>query len=265
MALLRMATWNVNSIRAREERLVAWLAAHAPDVLCLQELKVTDDAFPHDAIRGAGYHAVTHGQKTYNGVAILAKQAPTDVVVGLADGVDDPQARLVAARVRGVRVISAYVPNGGEVGSDKWTYKLAWLARLRQYLDTRCSPAEPLALCGDLNIAPDDLDVKNPQAWKDTVLCRPEVRACFESLVGWGLEDAFRKHHPEGGVYTWWTIASSGSRRTTGCASTTCSPPRRSRRDPARRRSTDKSARARARATTRPSSSTSTSERDERP
>lgn len=204
MTLLRIATWNVNSIRAREERLVAWLAAHAPDVLCLQELKVSDDAFPHDAIRAAGYHAVTHGQKTYNGVAILAKAEPTDVVVGLGDGVEDPQARLLSARVLGVRVLSAYVPNGGEPGSEKWTYKLAWLERLRGYLDARCKPSELLALCGDLNIARDDLDVKNPETWKDTVLCRPEVRACFQSLVGWGLEDTFRKHHPEGGVYSWW-------------------------------------------------------------
>jgi exodeoxyribonuclease-3 len=128
---MRLATWNVNSIRAREPRLLAWLAARQPDVVCLQELKVENGGFPHDALRAAGYHAVAHGQRTYNGVAIVARSEPAEVERGFCDGGDDSKARLVAARVGGLRVVSVYVPNGGVVGSDKWEYKLEWLARLR--------------------------------------------------------------------------------------------------------------------------------------
>jgi len=201
---MKIATWNVNSIRARHERLLAWLGKHAPDVLCLQELKVTDDAFPCDAIQQAGYHAVVHGQKTYNGVAILSRAEPADVERGMDDDVDDPQARLVSAVIGGVRVISAYVPNGQAVGSDKYAYKLDWLRRLRDRLDKRFSPSDALVLCGDLNVAPDDDDVAHPDAWADSVLCHPDVRDALAVICDWGLTDVFREHHPEGGLYSWW-------------------------------------------------------------
>ncbi len=201
---MKIATWNVNSIRARHDRLLAWLDRHAPDVLCLQELKGTDDAFPFDAVSEAGYHAVVFGQKTYNGVAILSRAEPTDVERGMGDDVDDPQARLVSAQIGGVRVICAYVPNGQEVGSDKYAYKLGWMRRLRDHLDRRFASSDDLVLCGDFNVAPDDADVANPERWADSVLCHRDVRDGLEHVGGWGLVDVFRQHHPEGGVYSWW-------------------------------------------------------------
>lgn len=201
---MRIITWNVNSVRTRLERLVAVLERHEPDVLCLQELKVADEEFPMLEIKRVGYHAAVLGQRTYNGVAILSREEARDVRRGCDDGIEDSQARLIGARVRGVRVISAYVPNGGSVGSEKWEYKLAWLERLRGFLVAHADPAEPLALGGDFNIAPDDRDVRHPERWKDTVLCHPDARRAFERLLDWGLDDAFRRVHPEGGIYSWW-------------------------------------------------------------
>lgn len=201
---VKIATWNVNSIRARQDRLLSWLERHRPDVLCLQELKVQDDAFPFDALQAAGYHAAAHGQKTYNGVAILSRGPLEDVERGLGDDVDDPQARLIAATTFGVRVLSIYVPNGSEVGSEKYAYKLAWLGRLERHLARRYATTDALALCGDFNVAPDDLDVARPEAWAGSVLCHGEARAALERVRSFGLFDAFRRHHPEGHVYTWW-------------------------------------------------------------
>lgn len=201
---MKLATWNVNSVRARHERLLRWLAAHQPDVLCLQELKVTDADFPFDAVREAGYHAAVHGQRGYNGVAILARDEPQDVVRGLDDGVDDPAARLVSARAGGVRVVCVYVPNGGELGSDKWSYKLDWLRRLRAWLERHHRPEEPLALCGDLNVAPEPRDCSDPVAWEGTVLYHPDIRAALRHVTDWGLVDAFRLKRPEAGLYSWW-------------------------------------------------------------
>jgi exodeoxyribonuclease-3 len=201
---MKLATWNVNSIRAREERLLRWLAAHRPDVLCLQELKVTDDLFPLLAIRSLGYHAAVHGQKTYNGVAILSRAEPLEVERGFGDGGDELQARLVAARVGGVRVVSAYVPNGQEVGSDKWAYKMEWMKRLRAWLDRRFARTDLVALCGDFNVAPEARDVCDPAAWEPSVLFHAEARAAFEHVCGWGLVDGFRLHHEAPGFYSWW-------------------------------------------------------------
>jgi exodeoxyribonuclease-3 len=134
---MHISTWNVNSIRARHDRVLGWLQAHQPDALCLQELKMAEDEFPHQAISDAGFHATVLGQPTYNGVAIVSREEPAEVRLGMDDGVDDPQARLVAALIGDVWVLSAYFPNGGEVGSDKWAYKLEWMRRLRDYLDAR--------------------------------------------------------------------------------------------------------------------------------
>ncbi len=203
---MRIVTWNVNSIRTRLPRLLGVLKRHQPDVICLQELKVVDEGFPVLDVKQAGYHSTIVGQKTYNGVAILSKEKADNVATSMADGTDhdDPQARLVAADVGGVRVISVYVPNGGTVGSDKWDYKLEWLSRLRSYLDAQGDPAKSMAVCGDFNIAPDDHDVNNPERWKDSVLCHPDGRAAFRELIEWGLVDAFRAHHPDGGIFSWW-------------------------------------------------------------
>jgi exodeoxyribonuclease III len=201
---MKVATWNVNSIRAREERLLRWLAKHQPDVLCLQELKVTDDAFPHLSVQAIGYHAAVHGQKTYNGVAVLARTEPAEVERGFGDGGDDEQARLVAARVGPVHVVSAYVPNGQEVGSEKWGYKVEWLKRLRAWLDRRFAKTDLVALCGDFNVAPEARDVYDPAEWEPSVLFHPEARAALEHVRAWGFVDAFRLHNQAPGLYTWW-------------------------------------------------------------
>src|SRR5919197_4581186 len=201
---MQIITWNVNSIRARKERVLAWLAAQQPDVVCLQETKVTDAAFPRTDFEALGYHVSVSGQPTYNGVAILSRTPPLEVVHKFDDGEEEPEARFLTASVDRVRVVCVYVPNGQVVSSDKFTYKLAWLSRLRRYLDHHCDPAELLALCGDLNVAPEPRDVHEPAAWQDTVLFHPQARLALRDLCAWGLVDAFRLHHSEGGLYSWW-------------------------------------------------------------
>jgi exodeoxyribonuclease-3 len=202
---IKIATWNLNSIRARHDRLLALLERHRPDVLALQELKAEEEKFPHEAIRAAGYHAVIAGQKAYNGVAILSRREPEDVRRGLDDEVDDPQARLISARIDGIRVFSAYVPNGEVPSSPKFTYKLAWMDRLARKLEQQFRSDEPLALCGDFNVAPTDLDVKNVERWAGTVLCRPEVREKLARIRQFGLIDSLRALHPETpGLYSYW-------------------------------------------------------------
>jgi exodeoxyribonuclease-3 len=205
---MKLATWNVNSVRARLARLLRWLEANQPDVLCLQELKVEDESFPLLDVQALGYHAALHGQRTYNGVAILSKEQPQHVERGMAGALgpeaEDGQARLIAAMVGGVRVVSAYFPNGGERGSDKWEYKLAWMKRLRSWLDARCDANEPLALCGDFNVAPDARDVHDPAAWEGSVLFHPDVRAALAHVRGFGLQDSLRLVSQEAGLYSWW-------------------------------------------------------------
>jgi exodeoxyribonuclease-3 len=173
-------------------------------VLCLQELKVSDAEFPRAELEAAGWRAAVHGQKTYNGVAVLARTEPEDVRVGLGDDVGDPEARLIAATVQGVRVISAYVPNGQVVGSDKWLYKLAWLRRLGAHLARHYTPDQPLALCGDFNVAPEDEDVAFVETWRESVLCHEDARQRLREIVAWGLTDAIRMHHRDVGPFTWW-------------------------------------------------------------
>ena len=201
---MRLATWNVNSIRARLERATAWLKLRDPDVVCLQELKTDEASFPRDAFTALGYHAHAVCQKTYNGVAILSKRPIVDATVGMLDDVDDPQARLCAGTIDGVRVLCAYMPNGQEVGSDKWRYKLAWMERLRRYLERHCDPEQPLALCGDFNVAPDERDVYNPTAWEKEPLYHPEARAGLRAIADWGLVDSLRLHRQDAGIYSWW-------------------------------------------------------------
>ena len=201
---MRIVTWNVNSIRSRHDRLLAFLKRHEPDVVCLQELKTEESKYPREALEFAGYTSVVNGQKTYNGVAILSKRPVSDAQMGLDDGVDDPQARLVSATVSGVKVVCVYVPNGGEMGSDKWQYKLAWYRRLRAWLERHASPSQPLILCGDFNVAPEAIDVHDPAAWEGDVLFHPEARAALANVTGWGLRDTFReKHVGEAGLYSW--------------------------------------------------------------
>lgn len=200
-----LATWNVNSIRARQERLVEWLDARKPDVVCLQELKCELPALEALALKELGYEVAATCQKTYNGVAILSKRPLEDVQIGLQDGdAEDTQARLVAATVDGIRVVSVYVPNGQAVGSEKYAYKLRWMERLRRYLDQRCDPARPLAVLGDFNVAPEPRDVYDPAAWEGETLFHVDARAALERIREFGLVDAFRLHHDEAGAYSWW-------------------------------------------------------------
>lgn len=201
---MKIATWNVNSVRARLDRLLAWLRKTEPDIVCLQELKSREEAFPRDAIRAAGYHAAVFGQPTYNGVGILSRIEPSSVLRSMDDGVDDPQARFLAAQVGNIWVLSAYVPNGRIVGSEHYTFKLDWLRRLRAFLQRHFTPETPLVLCGDFNVARDERDVANPTAWEPSVLYHPTSRAALEELLDWGLMDVLREQHPEDALYSWW-------------------------------------------------------------
>lgn len=201
---MKVVTWNLNSVRAREERLLRWLSRESPDVVCLQETKVTDDLFPHEAVKERGYHAAVHGQKTYNGVAILSREPIEDVRTGFGDRVDDPQARCISGMIRGIRFISVYVPNGGTVESDKYAYKREWLERLLAYLDGTRAPDTSLLISGDFNIAPAEADTSDPEFWQGTVLFNPEMTEVMTRLLDWGLRDVVRMHNPEPGLYSWW-------------------------------------------------------------
>ncbi len=207
---MRVITWNANSIKARHDRLLALLARHQPDALCIQELKVEAEAFPHAEVLALGYHSAVHGQRTYNGVALLAREMPTDVTTGFGDGGDDSQSRFIVGTVNGVRVASAYFPNGGDPASEKYAYKLEWMKRMSTWVRTHVKASDAFALTGDFNVAPDDSDVRNPDSWRDTVLCRAEVRAALEAIRDAGLVDVFRKHNPQGGVYSWWDYRQLG-------------------------------------------------------
>jgi exodeoxyribonuclease-3 len=213
---VRIATYNVNSIRTRLPRVLAWLERERPDVVCFQELKVDDERFPRAELEAAGYRLAVHGQRTYNGVAIASREPLDDVRVGLDDGVADPEARLIAGRVRGVWILSVYVPNGRAVGSPTWDYKLAWIERLRGHLARRYDPAAPLAVCGDFNVAPEDRDVARPEEWRTTVLCHSDARAAWRDLVGWGLVDVVRLHHAGDGPFTWWDYRMLGFAKNDG-------------------------------------------------
>ncbi len=200
---MKIATWNVNSIRARQGRLLEWLQAHAPDVLCLQELKCADDGFPLAEVQAAGYQCAVYGQKTYNGVAILSRQPMEDVRRGFGDDVDDGQARLIAATVAGVRVICLYAPNGQSVDSPAYVFKLEWFRRLRRYLDHHHRPDDRLVLCGDFNVAPEPIDVHDPVLWEGQTLFSLPEREALRHVVSFGFQDLFRKHHADQ-RFSWW-------------------------------------------------------------
>jgi exodeoxyribonuclease III len=201
---MKLATWNVNSIRTRLPRLTAWLAARRPDVVCLQETKVTDDQFPVDELRALGYEALASGEQTYNGVAILTRTAAHEVARRLPGEDDDAQRRLLVADVAGLRIVNVYGPNGQEVGSEKYAYKLDWYGRLHAFLAASMSAAHPIVLAGDLNIAPEDRDVWDPEKWRGQIMFSDPERAAFRDLISWGLRDSLRLHRPEGGLFTWW-------------------------------------------------------------
>ncbi|MCA9544257.1 MAG: exodeoxyribonuclease III [Myxococcales bacterium] len=207
---MKIVTWNVNSVKARFDRVLNWVDANQPDVLCLQELKTEGDAFPFDELGDLGYEAEILGQKTYNGVALISREPLEDVVLNMGDGVDDPQARLIAATTGGVRVVCVYVPNGGQLNSAKYPYKLEWYARLRRWFDAHEDPSRPTVLCGDFNVAPKALDIEQPGNWEGGVLANDVVRAALQGVVDWGFVDTFRHLHPQAAEYSWWDYRRRG-------------------------------------------------------
>lgn len=213
---MKLVTFNVNSLRARIGHVARLVETWSPDVLCLQETKVEDGGFPHETFETLGYvHRLIHGQRTYNGVAILSKLPLDDTIISMSDGVNDDHARVLSATVGGVRVVNLYVPNGQAVGTDKFHYKLQWLDRLRAFLN-RFDPTQPVAVVGDLNIAPTDLDVWDPFVWEGVVLCHPTERARFAALLDWGLVDVWRERNPFKTEFSWWDYQKMGWPRNQG-------------------------------------------------
>jgi exodeoxyribonuclease-3 len=199
---MKITSWNINSLRKRQDRLFAWLEKDKPDVVCLQETKCPDDQFPVLALEAVGYRSAYHGEKSYNGVAILSKIDLQDVRVSLCDEVVDPQARVIAATIDNVRVYSIYAPNGQAVGSPAYEYKLNWYARLSDCLGKENIGI--LAVCGDLNVAPEDRDVFDPDLWRGAIMCSDGERNVFQNLCAIGLRDTLRLHHQETGLFSWW-------------------------------------------------------------
>lgn len=212
---MKLATWNVNSLKVRLPQVLDWLNRHQPDVLCLQETKLEDANFPLEAVRAAGYQALFSGQKTYNGVAVLSRIAASDAICAIP-AFDDPQKRVLAATVGGTRVICVYVPNGESVESDKYQYKLKWLAALTQWLRDELQRHPHLALLGDFNIAPQDRDVHDPAAWAGKVLCSQPERNALQALFDLGLQDSFRLFDQPEKSFTWWDYRMNAFRRKMG-------------------------------------------------
>lgn len=212
---MKIATWNVNSIRVRLPHITDWLSKQQPDVLCLQETKVVDDLFPAEALQEVGYESIYCGQKTYNGVAILSKSTAEDVLRQPAV-LKDEQKRCIAATFDNVRVINIYVPNGSEVGSDKYQYKLQWLKQLHAHLKEELKLYKQLVIVGDYNIAPEDSDVHDPKAWQGSVLVSDKERDAFQAMIAMGLVDVFRQFEQEQDSYSWWDYRAAAFRRNRG-------------------------------------------------
>lgn len=212
---MQLATWNINSLSVRLPQVLAWLAANPVDAIGLQELKLVDEKFPHDAFEAAGYHAVCFGQKTYNGVAIVSRSAATDVQIGIP-GYADEQKRVIAATVDGVRLVCVYCPNGQSLDSDKYPYKLAWFDALTAWLTGELTRHPNLAVLGDYNIAPEDRDVHDPEAWKDDVLVSPPERERFRKLLDLGLKDSFRLFEQPDKTFSWWDYRMLGFQKNRG-------------------------------------------------
>ena len=212
---MKLATWNVNSLAVRLPQLLDWLAAHQPDALVLQETKLTDDKFPAAALAEAGWLAAWHGQKTYNGVALISRASATDIVRNIP-GLDDPQARVIAGTVDGVRVVGGYFPNGQAPDSDKFVYKMGWLDALQTWLRSELARHPQLVLMGDFNIAPEDRDVFDPVLLAGTIHCTPQERGHFQALVGLGLTDAYRLFEQPPRSWSWWDYRNLAFRKNQG-------------------------------------------------
>ncbi len=212
---MKIATWNVNSLKVRLPQVLEWLDAHRPDALVLQEIKQVTEAFPADEVAAAGYRSIASGQKTYNGVAVIAKSEPLDPVTDFP-GYDDPQRRILASTIDGVRVVNLYVPNGQAVGSEKYDYKLGWLDALKGFLDDELKQHDRLVVLGDFNIAPADEDVYDAEKWGDAILCSPAERAALQELLSLGLTDVFREFDQPEKSFSWWDYRAAGFRRNAG-------------------------------------------------
>ncbi|SFM45702.1 Exodeoxyribonuclease III [Ectothiorhodospira mobilis] len=212
---MRIATWNVNSLKVRLPQVLDWLGEQQPDILALQETKMKDEAFPAGVFREMGYHALHSGQPTYNGVALLSREAPLDAVTD-PPGLDCTQRRLLAASIQGVRVVNLYVVNGAEVGSEKYAFKLDWLRRVRDFLEAERERHGSLVVLGDFNIAPEDRDVHDPEAWHERILCSTPERQALKAIQDLGLSDVFRRFQQPEGQYSWWDYRAAGFRRNRG-------------------------------------------------
>jgi exodeoxyribonuclease III len=201
---MKIATYNVNSIRKRLPIVLDWLATHQPDVLCMQETKVQDTDFPEAAIQEAGYHASFRGMKGYNGVATLTKAIPEKIVHGLHEGADNEDFRIIQTIVNGIPIINSYVPQGYAVGSEKYALKLAWFRHLRTYFESHLDPAKPALWVGDLNVAPEAIDVYHPDRRENDPDFHIDARTAYKDVVGWGFIDVFRQLHPDLVQYTYW-------------------------------------------------------------
>ena len=213
--MLKIASWNVNSLKVRLPQVMAWGADACPDVLALQETKLTDDRFPREELEQAGFRCLFSGQKTYNGVALLSREPATDPVTDIP-GLDDPQRRILAATVGDLRIVNLYVVNGSEVGSEKFNYKLHWLHHVTNWLASEIERHPNLVVLGDFNIAPDDRDVHDPEAWRGKILCSTPEREALERILDLGLQDTFRLFDQEPGVYSWWDYRMNMFRRKMG-------------------------------------------------
>lgn len=201
---MRLVTWNVNSLGARLPLVLEWMQEAAPDVLCLQETKQTDAAFPAAAFEELGYQSAHHGDGRWNGVAIVSRVGLEEVVPGFGPDIDEHGCRIVAATCGGVRIHSVYVPNGRSLDSEHFVYKLEWLAQLESYLERTCKPEDDVAVCGDFNVAPFDSDVWDPSELAGMTHVSPVERRALASIEAWGLVDVFHTRHPEGGLFSWW-------------------------------------------------------------
>ena len=212
---MKIASWNVNSLRVRLPQVLEWMSTTQPDIMALQETKVTDDRFPTAAIEAAGYSVVYSGQKTYNGVAILARSKIEDVLTDIP-GLEDPQRRILSATIGDVRVLNLYVVNGSEVGSEVYAHKLHWLDQVRAYVQTQLAQYPSSVIVGDFNIAPEDRDVYDPELWHEKILCSTPERAALRSLLDLGYEDTFRLFEQQADSFSWWDYRTAGFRRNAG-------------------------------------------------
>lgn len=213
--MFKLASWNVNSLKVRLEQVVDWLESSQTDVLAIQETKLSDDNFPEQVFLDKGYYLVYSGQKTYNGVAVISRYPLTEVLTDIPN-LDDPQRRILAVTVAGIRVINLYVPNGSEPGSDKYVYKLDWLQKVRNFIKEQLNTYEKVAVVGDFNVAPEDRDVHDPAEWQGCVLVSPPERQAFADLLALGLHDSFRKFQHEGNEFSWWDYRAAAFRRNRG-------------------------------------------------